>query len=258
MDPKLDIESLLVHLRKAIEGEVLREKLTDQLTGLPNEGALDKDVTELLNKESNFWIAFFEVDHFKKKNSEFGYKAANALLQAIGRQLTHARDYFPDGFQAYRAHGDEFFAIGPRSTPNTTEDLIARCLDRMRGAISDVLIPVPGKPRPMACTVSVGWATSEDAFQGDLTLRKILESLEIVVAEAKRQGRNRVLRFDAAMKTPPLLSMRENCSVCQTALTADIPFDKNRIEYPLLCPNCGNEIPRPPPPVIEPPQEEEA
>jgi diguanylate cyclase (GGDEF)-like protein len=249
------LDEALLQLRTVIEAAVRDEQLRDQLTGLPNDTSLAEWLEDSLGKRKTepFWVAFFEVDKFKRVNDEFGYEMADGLLCAVARHLPKGADYFTEKAIAFRAHGDEFFLTCRMGTQPAAAVGVA--LDVLRQSIRTIRLPVEGRDRAMQCTMSVGWVTS-DQGGAEVSPREIRVMLEKAMAEAKRQGRDRVVRFSDALARLVLVSLRENCPTCKAAFTVDYPED-SAVNDEMFCPNCGARIARqavPPPhtiPVIE-------
>jgi diguanylate cyclase (GGDEF)-like protein len=238
------IEAALSNLRDAVGKTLRAEQLRDRLTGLGNDDALTEWLQSNIESGVPFWVAFVEVDKFKNINDEFSYQDADALLQRIGDRLRDAaRDYFPSAPTPIRAHGDEFFLAGRLETAGV--DQIHGALDSVRSEISMIRISVHGKPQPIRCTVSIGWAISEDVqkTKDGLVERGVRRCLELAVAYAKFD-RDTVVRFVPDMKKAEMRHDRADCRSCHTKFTISIPVGGERA-HELRCPNCHVEVPRP-------------
>jgi diguanylate cyclase (GGDEF)-like protein len=248
------IDEALQGLRALIFETVKEEQQRDQLTGLPNDAALIEFLSSAVDQKRQFWIAFVEVDLFKRVNNAFGQEMADGLLQAIGRQLATGVDFFASRARPFRAHGDEFFIAGvlDKNDDKSLEN-ISNALDQIRLSMSALRIAVAGTSKPMQCTVSIGWVTSNDGQKSDLglTASTVRVLLERAVAEAKRRGRNKVIRYDQKMTSIAIVDFRGSCPECQASFTADVPYDKAKKEQ-IFCPNCGARQERPPPPEAPP------
>jgi diguanylate cyclase (GGDEF)-like protein len=248
--PDDEIAKALEDLKRSIASRVRVEQLRDQLTKLPNGAALSLALKGVLDADRHLWAAFIEVDRFKSINDRYGYENADALLLKIAEQLSTARSYF-HGAEAFRAHGDEFFLMGPLDEP-LTEALAAeieRGLDVTRSCIGQIRLTIETAKEPMRCTVSVGWLTTHELeLRSD---RIILQKLETAVAEAKRK-RDRVVRYTADLAKHDAISLRADCSQCDSRFALDVKRTANRRGESLRCPNCGASIERPPEPVVPP------
>lgn len=243
------LQTAIKQLEKLIQLRVQHEQRRDQLTGLRNDRALREEISARL-EESQFWIAFVEVDRFKSINDRFGYENADRLLVEIAQVLQGMSRCFPLDTEAFRAHGDEFYLLGgmPVGTPYAA-DTVHDTLDRARRSVEAVRYEIPMR-EAMSCTVSVGWLHSGDTKVS--APQELLTCLECAVAEAKHLGRNRVERFSPMLVAKSLVSLRAECSDCRAKFSLDLPREANRRDSPLRCPNCGAEIRRPTEPLESP------
>lgn len=236
-----EIEEALDRLRAVIRRTVRAEQLVDQLTKLGNDDALNEWIQSQIEAGSPFWLAFVEIDRFKSINDEFGYDDADELLRRVAAQMKNAAtNFFTSSAVPFRAHGDEFF-IGATGDAAGVD----LALDQLRGAIAALRVKAESREKPMRCTVSVGWATSEDALgsEKDLTKRSLRGIVESAVVEAKRE-RDRVVRYAPSMERPSGRDGRADCGACRARFTVSITHDDARTT-PLWCPNCGHEVERP-------------
>jgi diguanylate cyclase (GGDEF)-like protein len=227
-------------LRSLIEQAVRAEQLRHQLTGLPNAGALDAELLRAIEGGDAFWIAFVEIDQFKRVNDKFGYERADALLRAVAGTLSHAApQYFADQARAFHVHGDEFYILGRLTPQPFAVDAIDERLNTIRDSIAKITLSASEVPERMQCTVSIGWQTNDDG-----TVRDYQHRLELAVAHAKRAGRNRVARYDESMRKSQSMSSRSDCYRCKTTFSFDVPLDDKRNDE-IWCPNCGARSQRP-------------
>lgn len=241
---QVEIEASLNQLRRLIEEAVKQERDTDQLTMLGNNAALNEELRDALDEEGRlFWIAFVEVDYFKRINDEYGYEQADALLMTVANHLAMCDDYLAEGARAFRAHGDEFFLVGYVDRDVIDEWAIQSALDQVCSSISKIRLKVQGKEKPMSCTVSIGWATSLDGRSDEhgRDPRAIRLYTEAAVADAKSKGRNTVVKYQAGMRQSSAQELRDKCSACKTSFTAAIPKDHYR-PGSMFCPNCGGNV----------------
>ena len=236
------IDKSISELRALIERAVRAEQLRHQLTGLANKAALDEAVRQAIEDGRQFWLAFVEIDRFKQVNDRFGYDLADAMLKAVGSTLEQsAPRSFANQALVFHAHGDEFYVLGSVVPSAFSESEIHARLDGIRLAISQVLLPT-GKPAElMRCTVSVGWATSGPGLLRDHMLR-----VELAVAHAKSNGRDRVARYEESMQKAQRVSLRADCAEpsCSTTFAFDVPRSA-LLDDKIYCPNCGARIDRP-------------
>ncbi|MBI4951771.1 MAG: diguanylate cyclase [Myxococcales bacterium] len=251
-EPELDrVEAALAHLRQAISDTVRAEQLVDGLTKLANDVALEEWLQEKLGSGGDFWLAFIEVDHFKRINDVFTYQNADIFLKRIAEVLLGAaRHHLPTGTVPFRAHGDEFYLAG-ELVDDFDPAAIAAALEHGRAGVALIRIPVRGGAGATGSTVikgtvSVGWLTSQDSRKApeELDSRSVRAHLELAVGVAKRT-RDTVTRFDPTMRKSDEIDGRADCADCHTKFTFRTPVAAVR-QSPLACPNCGTPVARPP------------
>ena len=251
------IRNALDNLRAEIDQRVRNEQLSDQLTGLPNDGALRAALGNLLEHKKQFWIAFFEIDRFKWINDQFGYQTADVLLRRVADSLKASAQFFAGDVDAFRPHGDEFYLLG-NWDPSVASDptVLPGKLDLIRQTIAALQVRVDGGAVAQ-CTVSVGWLETEtlqrhlDERNIVLTDREVLGALERTVSEAKFT-RNVVTRFDAALDVDEALTLRSDCRACRCKFQVNLKRSSVQSDAEWWCPNCGTKQPRPPSPARGP------
>jgi diguanylate cyclase (GGDEF)-like protein len=239
MSTREAIEATIQQLRTLIEQAVRDEQLRHQLTGLPNERALEEHLQRAIDSAELFWLGFIEIDRFKTVNDKFGYQRANGLLLEVATTLRQmAPRFFAEQAAAFHAHGDEFYVLGFDHPTRFVREEIDRKLDGMRAAIANIAL-AGSTAGLMKCTVSIGWTVSI----GD-TSSELKHEVELAVAHAKRRGRNRVVMYDESMHKAPVVSLRSECSGCETSFNFEVPTAALR-NGEIFCPNCGIQGPRP-------------
>ena len=120
---------------------------------------------------------------FKQVNDTYGHLAGDAVLKEVARRLTASlRTYDFIG----RYGGEEFLILIPGCTP---PDLLHGA-ERVRHSIADRPMETPGGL--IACTMSVGLASSPLAREGASELESLLLAADAALYAAKANGRNRV------------------------------------------------------------------
>ena len=101
-----------LELRRKTEEELSRTVHTDQLTGIANRFALERDLRELLSTGTmpacRTALLMLDLDRFKFVNDSMGHDAGDELLIALGRRLIQAMS---DMATVYRLGGDEFVIV---------------------------------------------------------------------------------------------------------------------------------------------------
>lgn len=232
------VDEALKALRSAIQSDVeqaiVTERMTDRLTGLGSNDALDAALRDAVEGEDPFWFAFVEVDRFKAINDAFGYDQADSFLKAIADVLEGASKEVQAA--PFRAHGDEFFLLGWTAAEPTP------CLEEIRRRVEGIALSTTGiDAKVLRGTVSVGWVKSEDLR--DLSVNDLKTAVEYACSEAK-VNRNTVVQYVAGMK-PSMVEGRGDCAGCRTKFTFHAPVSADRTKG-MFCPTCGT-IGAPPP-----------
>jgi diguanylate cyclase (GGDEF)-like protein/putative nucleotidyltransferase with HDIG domain len=162
-----------------------REQATrDPLTGLENGRAFE---AALAATEGTCSLALLDVDRFKLVNDRSGHLRGDALLRALGNELTKR---LPRAARAFRLGGDEFAVLSATMTPGG----LARSLAAVRRGVDGVI------------DFSAGIAAAPiDAQVG----APLIHAADEALRSAKRAGRGRTERYRArttAVTTPADLS----------------------------------------------------
>jgi diguanylate cyclase (GGDEF)-like protein/PAS domain S-box-containing protein/excisionase family DNA binding protein len=167
--------------------EIERLATHDSLTGLPNRVSLQKALESALTEAEKGSVLLLDIDHFKYINDNFGHRAGDLLLVAIGGLL---KDLVKDGnAQIFRLGGDEFAL----HLPNTLRADAAHLGERALAALRHYKFPVPGQGCLSTLTASIGIATYP--FNG-ADAATLLANADIAMYQAKDNGRNRVRLHD--------------------------------------------------------------
>ena len=177
-----------VWLDTSLEVFRLRERLlsrihVDSLTGLLNregwETRARRSFDRAMAGQHPVSVAYFDLDHFKRANDTHGHAAGDTLLRTVATTL---REQCRPGELVARVGGEEFLVL----LPGTGEDEAYACAERVRRAIAAL-------PGPIPVSVSCGVA----ACRAGEPLELAVTRADAAMFEAKRRGRNLVLRADA-------------------------------------------------------------
>jgi len=171
--------------RAALQIELLATH--DSLTGLPNRVSLQRALETALASGEKGAVLQLDVDHFKYVNDNFGHRAGDQLLIAVGGVL---KDVVKDrNARVFRLGGDEFAVHLPDALRGEAIDTAERALDALRRFKPQVA--------PDAClstlSASIGIATYP--FQGG-DVATLLANIDIAMYQAKDDGRNRYVLHD--------------------------------------------------------------
>ena len=194
--------------RKALEEQLRRTALHDELTGLPNRALLvdrlDEAVDAALNGRpaddtEGVTVLFIDLDGFKEVNDTRGHDAGDRLLVAVADRLRAA---IRSNDTAARFGGDEFVVLlHTRALPT-----VLHIVDRIQSAIAQP-VALPGGA--VSVTASVGIAV---ALPGRVTGSAVLRDADRAMyrAKATRRGSWAVhqnLNGADAGDTPPLTEL---------------------------------------------------
>ena len=179
-------KSLLETERAA--GQLRRQAYEDPLTHLPNRRYAEARLDGLLSAGAVPALAVVDVDRFKAINDAAGHPGGDAVLRAVGQLLV---DGCRDTDEVCRWAGDEFVIL----LPETTAEQAERAMERIRRSVADHDWSGLGVEVPVR--ISVGIA---QAARGD-DRRTLFAAADGVLYDAKRAGRDRVVRLSGVTQT---------------------------------------------------------
>ncbi|MEQ9434754.1 EAL domain-containing protein [Hyphomonas sp.] len=218
----LELESSLTiaELKQQAAMEVAH---TDTTTGLKNRlGFKDKLAATIREAEETgrrFGVAFIDVDRFKQINDRFGHAAGDLVLKTVGKRLCE----LPDVFAVARWGGDEFVLL--TELPNIGQNALVQGFEE---AHTYTFRPIKSDHGRIEISGSVGIAVypQDTTYPDDL-----MRYADMALMVAKRQGRGKVLSFDAKINNA--LSRRMQ-------ITRDLPgaISNNEVRpfyQPIVC-----------------------
>ncbi|MEN3357986.1 MAG: hypothetical protein V7637_1968 [Mycobacteriales bacterium] len=190
------LETVANHASTALRNGQLIDRLRyeaahDALTGLPNRGALRRELSELLARPQppTLAVMIMDLDGFKQVNDTLGHHCGDSLLQQVAARLLAA---VPSGAYVARLGGDEFAIVVP-SVAHADDVLTIG-----HGLLLIVAEPLPLDGLTLAVNASIGVALAPD-HAGDVAT--LLRRADIAMYQAKSLGRG-VVVFDAAASQP--------------------------------------------------------
>ncbi|CAB4670056.1 unannotated protein [freshwater metagenome] len=174
------------------QDHLMRNALTDSLTGLPNRILMLEHIADALEKS---WLThqqptvlFIDVDRFKNINDSLGHSTGDVVLTHVASRLLLA---VPSEATVARISGDEFVILDPTTeSPTQSVVLAEKVLDSLRS-------PLPTASGDMFVTASIGVAYAPK--QLDLTADALLQHADTAMYRAKDAGRNCIALFDDTM-----------------------------------------------------------
>lgn len=162
--------------------EATRLALTDPLTELPNQRALDlffmTELPRATRHHRSLALLLIDGDSLREYNTRYGYAAGDQWIKTLGAVLAHETR---GGDLAVRWRtGDEFVV----ALPETTREAAVQAAERIQHAL-----PRATKQLPVVPTVSIGVAVFPCDGQ---TREELLGRVEMANRRAKRLGKNRI------------------------------------------------------------------
>jgi len=158
---------------------------SDPLTKIYNKGylleALDAEFKRAKAIHSNLTVLFFDLDHFKQINDNFGHDAGDYVLTEMSSIIRSKHIREKDIFARYG--GEEFVIL----LINTSLEAGAQIAESVRSTVETHAFIYEGKRLPVK--VSIGVAEFNKSMESSQAL---LKSADKALYEAKEGGRNQV------------------------------------------------------------------
>jgi diguanylate cyclase (GGDEF)-like protein len=177
--------NLFVRLRTL----ALRDPLTGTLHTQAYHALAARQISAGRRHGSPFALLTIDLDRFRTVNETWGHEIGNEVLQAVAACVEVG---IREGDIVGRIGGEEFAVF----LPETHLAGAVALAERLRHAI-EVLMPAVGG-QALLVTASIGVAARADGAQageGTACLRQLEREAGLALAEAKREGRNRVAVF---------------------------------------------------------------
>jgi diguanylate cyclase (GGDEF)-like protein len=173
-----------------LELELRRDARTDALTGLDNRRAMEErgpiELKRAQRSGSPVSVILCDVDHFKSINDRYGHVGGDTVLRTVATSL---RGALRETDVLGRWGGEEFMAVLV-----DTDSLVARHVaERMRAAIAKTVFD----GLPEGTTISLGVATQHTVTSPASAWDAIVKEADMLLYQAKKEGRNRVIYTQA-------------------------------------------------------------
>ncbi len=162
--------------REIDSGKRLQELAeTDVLTAMYNREKFDETIQTMLTTKQPFYLAFFDLDFFKKINDTYGHMTGDHVLQAFSKTM---QQEFGESV-CYRWGGEEFAFV----CVCDDRDAFIKKLEGFMGVlhsknmVSDIKV-----------TVSIGWVYNDLS----MTKEQMLANVDRALYLAKSNGRDRI------------------------------------------------------------------
>jgi diguanylate cyclase (GGDEF)-like protein/PAS domain S-box-containing protein len=168
--------------RARLHGELKRQALYDELTGLPNRtllrDRLNRAVAGAARTAADITVLAIDIDGFKAVNDRLGHAAGDRMLIDVARRLEGS---VRTGDTVARLGGDEFVVVCENADAAVAAELAARVRSALR-------IDVPVGSRSLVVTGSVGYAVLPGADAAP-DLDELLERADRAMYANKELGR---------------------------------------------------------------------
>ncbi len=175
----------LIALENArLHGQVQRQAVTDELTGLANRRSflarLDAEVVRSRRSGSPLGIVLADLDDFKRVNDTYGHAAGDQALRSFAA-IVHSNSRDVD--LPVRLGGEEFAVL----LPDTDLDGAAQLAERIRESLEATSIDYEGSS--ISLTASFGVS----CFPATAAAEDLLTDADRRLYDAKRRGKNMVV-----------------------------------------------------------------
>ncbi|WP_321470880.1 diguanylate cyclase [Halarcobacter sp.] len=179
------VKRLQEELEKTKE-ESIKDHLTGLLTRRAYEEAIKKIENTFIRNNTQYAIVFFDIDHFKKINDNYGHEAGDVILSTFAKILgKNTRDL--DVVSRYG--GEEFVAVVHF---NLKRELL-KYLKRIKSIIQENNFVY--KNQKIHLTFSAGVSIRNNHSSYDSTIQKA----DMLLYEAKEAGRDRIILEDGTV-----------------------------------------------------------
>ncbi|MCD6664323.1 MAG: diguanylate cyclase [Comamonas sp.] len=138
-------------------------------------------------------LLMLDLDHFKHINDAHGHQVGDRVLSHVAEVL---RQTLRGGDLASRTGGEEFVVV----CLDGDDEGAMRLAERLRSAIEQQAVRVPGTHEPLRCTATLGVSLAFDGVGGfDAALREA----DAALYRGKAAGRNRVERARTGWQNAP-------------------------------------------------------
>jgi len=179
----------LAMVNAAYRSKFIEQANHDGLTGLLNKRSFMDELPPLIyqaDREARPMAMFlFDIDHFKTYNDTNGHPAGDDLLRELSRLV---KESVRPGDWCCRYGGEEFIV----AMPDTDGSAAMLAAERIREAIEETEFEHQEKQPGGNLTISGGVAVLPS---DGLSLEELTSHADQALYKAKRDGRNRVLRY---------------------------------------------------------------
>lgn len=156
----------------------------DPMTQLFNRRGLTEALQQYFNsrKAVPAHLLMVDVDHFKRINDTYGHQIGDTVLCHVAEVI---RTTVRGGDLSGRIGGEEFVVI----CLDTDAPGVMHLAERLRAALENHAIEIPGSDQPLHCTVTIGISPP---FASAPVLEEAMKEADAALYRGKAAGRNRI------------------------------------------------------------------
>jgi diguanylate cyclase (GGDEF)-like protein len=190
------VASVIGREQRRSHESALRLSRFDPLTQLHSRGHLGLALLQEIQRSARsgrpFGLLMFDLDGLKPVNDRYGHDAGDRLLRGVA-------DVIRGGVRvtdiAARYGGDEFIVILPETDPAGA----LRVAEKLRRDIAQLALPENGQM--IRSSVSIGLVSYPDDGR---SVPELLRRADAAMYEAKRRGRDQIVRYEALGHRQPV------------------------------------------------------
>ena len=211
-------------MRVALVERADREALTGLLVRRRFDELAQAECERSVRLRSPFSLLLLDLDHFKRVNDEHGHATGDRVLQITAAALQGA----VRSIDHVARYGGEEFAVLLPGTDMAAADRVA---ERIREAVAAATAAVMQGAGGVTASIGVAAGQADD----ELSLARLMAMADAALYDAKRGGRNRVVRAGdhgpwsiSGHRDPPLLQRMADDSLCSQAGPTSERGDRHR------------------------------
>lgn len=169
-----------IEVLKSNAQKLAAEAELDPLTNIANRRKLEREISQLRNRDIAFALALIDLDHFKAINDEYSHVVGDDVLRQVGVEL---RAMTSETDLSARFGGEEFALVLTQVDLASAEEVCERFRNRLLSFPWETMAP------GLTVTASIGLAMSSEAAD----YRSLVSLADERLYAAKAAGRNRVV-----------------------------------------------------------------
>lgn len=178
-------QTLIRHSALAVTNSMLRDRLkhmvqTDQLTELYSRAYLDEKIQYSMEAHQEGVFLLIDIDNFKRINDTYGHQTGDAILIQVARVI---QQNIREQDVGARWGGEELAVYVPKIDMSAGEKLADRLI---------ALVRENTNPK-----VTISYGISHWSADDPKSLTSLVKQADIALYEAKRNGKNKLMIFEA-------------------------------------------------------------